>query len=86
MRLLFAGTPAAAVPSLEALLASRHEVVAVLTRPDARSGRGRSSAPSEIKTRALEAGLEVLTPQRPRDEDFQARLAELAVDAAPVVA
>lgn len=86
MRLLFAGTPAAAVPSLEALLASRHEVVAVLTRPDARSGRGRSSAPSEIKARALEAGLEVLTPQRPRDEDFQARLAELAVDAAPVVA
>ncbi|GEK20000.1 methionyl-tRNA formyltransferase [Cellulomonas xylanilytica] len=86
MRLLFAGTPAAAVPSLEALLASRHEVVAVLTRPDARSGRGRSSAPSEVKARALEAGLEVLTPQRPRDEDFQARLAELAVDAAPVVA
>ncbi|WP_456844057.1 methionyl-tRNA formyltransferase [Cellulomonas sp. P5_C6] len=86
MRLLFAGTPAAAVPSLEALLASRHEVVAVLTRPDARSGRGRASAQSEIKTRALEAGLEVLTPQRPRDADFQARLAELAVDAAPVVA
>src|SRR4051794_35067393 len=86
MRLLFAGTPAAAVPSLEALLASRHEVVAVLTRPDARAGRGRSSAPSEIKARALEAGLEVLTPQRPRDEDFQARLAELEVDAAPVVA
>ena len=44
MRLLFAGTPAAAVPSLEALLGSRHEVVAVLTRPDARSGRGRASA------------------------------------------
>lgn len=86
MRLLFAGTPAAAVPSLEALLDSRHEVVAVLTRPDARSGRGRASAPSEIKARALEAGLEVLTPARPRDDDFQARLRELAVDAAPVVA
>ncbi|WP_421733795.1 methionyl-tRNA formyltransferase [Cellulomonas sp.] len=86
MRLLFAGTPAAAVPSLEALLASRHEVVAVLTRPDARSGRGRSSTQSEVKARALEAGLEVLTPQRPRDEEFQARLAELDVDAAPVVA
>jgi len=85
MRLLFAGTPAAAVPSLEALLDSRHEVVAVLTRPDARSGRGRASAPSEVKARALEAGLEVLT-DRPRDEAFQARLAELAVDAAPIVA
>ncbi|WP_421741444.1 methionyl-tRNA formyltransferase [Cellulomonas sp.] len=86
MRLLFAGTPAAAVPSLEALLASRHEVVAVLTRPDARSGRGRSSTQSEVKVRALEAGIEVLTPQRPRDDEFQARLAGLEVDAAPVVA
>src|SRR4051812_46524222 len=86
MRLLFAGTPAAAVPSLEALLASRHEVVAVLTRPDARSGRGRTSGVSAVKARALEAGLEVLTPDRPRDDAFQARLAELAVDAAPVVA
>lgn len=86
MRLLFAGTPAAAVPSLEALLASRHEVVAVLTRPDARSGRGRTLAPSPVKARALEAGVEVLTPARPRDEDFVARLTELDVDAAPVVA
>src|SRR6218665_2644743 len=86
MRLLFAGTPAAAVPSLEALLRSRHEVVAVLTRPDARSGRGRSSGVSAVKARALDEGLEVLTPARPRDDDFRARLAELAVDAAPVVA
>ncbi|WP_028048395.1 methionyl-tRNA formyltransferase [Cellulomonas sp. URHD0024] len=86
MRLLFAGTPAAAVPSLEALLGSRHEVVAVLTRPDARSGRGRTSGISAVKARALEAGLEVLTPDRPRDQEFQARLAGLAVDAAPVVA
>lgn len=86
MRLLFAGTPAAAVPSFEALLASRHDVVAVLTRPDARSGRGRTVHPSPVKERALEAGIEVLTPPSPRDPDFQARLAELAVDAAPVVA
>ncbi|AEE46098.1 methionyl-tRNA formyltransferase [Cellulomonas fimi] len=86
MRLLFAGTPAAAVPSLEALLASRHEVVAVLTRPDARAGRGRTLAPSPVKARALEAGIEVLTPARPRGEEFVARLAELDVDAAPVVA
>jgi methionyl-tRNA formyltransferase len=86
MRLLFAGTPTAAVPSLEALLASRHDVVAVLTRPDARSGRGRTLHPSPVKARALEAGIEALTPASPRDPEFQARLAELAVDAAPVVA
>ena len=86
MRVLFAGTPAVALPSLEALLASRHEVVAVLTRPDAPAGRGRSLRPSPVKQRALAAGLEVLTPDSPRDPDFQSRLAELAVECAPVVA
>jgi len=86
MRLLFAGTPAVALPSLDALLDSRHEVVAVLTRPDSRAGRGRTLAPSPVKERALEAGLEVLTPTSLRDEAFQARLAEIAPDAAPVVA
>ncbi|MGW6130560.1 methionyl-tRNA formyltransferase [Cellulomonas sp. NPDC055163] len=86
MRLLFAGTPDVAVPALDALLASRHDVVAVLSRPDARSGRGRTLAPSPVKQRALDAGLEVLTPRSPRDADFQARLAELDLDAAPVVA
>ncbi|RHA39260.1 methionyl-tRNA formyltransferase [Cellulomonas rhizosphaerae] len=86
MRLLFAGTPTAAVPSLEALLASRHEVVAVLTRPDARTGRGRTLTPSPIKERALEAGIEVLTPATLRDEKTVAQIAALTVDAAPVVA
>ncbi|ROS30662.1 methionyl-tRNA formyltransferase [Cellulomonas sp. PhB150] len=86
MRLLFAGTPTAAVPSLEALLASRHEVVAVLTRPDARTGRGRTLSPSPIKARALEAGIEVLTPATLRDDETVAQIAALAVDAAPVVA
>lgn len=86
MRLLFAGTPDVAVPALDALLASRHDVVAVLSRPDARSGRGRTLAPSPVTQRALDAGLEVLTPRSPRDPDFQARLGELDVDAAPVVA
>jgi methionyl-tRNA formyltransferase len=86
MRLLFAGTPAVALPSLDALLASRHEVVAVLTRPDARAGRGRTLTPSPVKERALEAGLEVLTPATLRDEELQRRLAEIAPDAAPVVA
>ncbi|TKR21973.1 methionyl-tRNA formyltransferase, partial [Cellulomonas hominis] len=86
MRLLFAGTPAVALPSLDALLASRHEVVAVLTRPDARAGRGRTLTPSPVKERALEAGLEVLTPATLKDPEVQARIAEIAPDAAPVVA
>ncbi len=86
MRLLFAGTPEVAVPALDALVASPHEVVAVLTRPDARAGRGRTLRPSPVKERAVELGLEVLTPLTPRDPEFQARLAELDVDCAPVVA
>ncbi len=86
LRLLFAGTPQAAVPSLEALLASGHEVAAVLTRPDARSGRGRRTSRSPVAERADAAGLPVLTPRSPREPDFLAALADLAVDCAPVVA
>lgn len=86
MRLLFAGTPLVAVPALDALLASRHEVVAVLTRPDAPAGRGRRVVPSPVRERAEAAGIEVLTPRTPRDQDFVARLRELGVDCAPVVA
>jgi methionyl-tRNA formyltransferase len=86
VRLVLAGTPEAAVPSLRALLASRHEVVAVVTRPDARSGRGRTPSISPVKEVALECGLEVLTPRSPREEGFLARLRELAPDACPVVA
>ena len=86
MRLVFAGTPAPALPSLEALLASRHEVVAVVTRPDAPAGRGRTLRPSPVRERAESAGLEVLTPGHPRDQDFQTRLRELAPDCCPVVA
>lgn len=86
MRLVLAGTPDTAVPSLRALLASRHEVVAVVTRPDARSGRGRTLHPSPVKEVALEHDLEVLTPARPGDEDFLDRLRELAPDCCPVVA
>ena len=68
MRLVFAGTPEVAVPSLDALLASAHEVVAVLTRPDAPAGRGRRLRPSRRwRQRAEEAGIEVLRPPRPRD-------------------
>ncbi|MCU0300443.1 MAG: methionyl-tRNA formyltransferase [Candidatus Nanopelagicales bacterium] len=86
MRLLFAGTPEVAVPSLRALLASDHEVVAVLTRPDAAAGRGRRLVPSPIAELALAEGIEVLRPERPRDPAFLARLAALAPDAAPIVA
>jgi methionyl-tRNA formyltransferase len=86
MRLVFAGTPEVALPSLDALLASDHEVVAVVTRPDARSGRGRTLVPSPVRQRAEAAGLEVLTPERPSDAEFQERLRELAPDACPVVA
>jgi methionyl-tRNA formyltransferase len=86
MRLLFAGTPTVALPSLDALLTSRHEVVAVLTRPDARAGRGRALTPSPVKERALEAGIEVLTPTTLRDPEVEERLAAIAPDAAPVVA
>jgi len=86
LRLVFAGTPSAAVPSLEALLTSRHDVVAVVTRPDAPAGRGRTVRPSPVRERAEAAGLDVLTPAHPREEAFQAALRELAPDCCPVVA
>ena len=86
MRLVFAGTPEPAVPSLDALVASPHEVVAVVTRPDARAGRGRGVVKSPVRLRAEELGIEVLTPDRPRDPDFLERLRALAPDACPVVA
>ena len=86
MRLVFAGTPQTAVPALDALLASRHEVVAVLTRPDAPAGRGRHVESSPVARRAAEAGLEVLTPARPRDPLFLDRLREIAPDCVPMVA
>jgi methionyl-tRNA formyltransferase len=86
LRLLFAGTPDVAVPSLELLLASDHEVVAVLTRPDARSGRGRKVSRSPVAERADAAGVPVLQPRSPREPGFLERLTELAVDSAPVVA
>jgi methionyl-tRNA formyltransferase len=74
------------VPSLDLLLRSGHEVVAVLTRPDARSGRGRSLSRSPVAERADAAGIPVLQPRSPREPEFLAQLAELAVDCAPVVA
>jgi len=87
MRLLFAGTPEAAVPSLRALLDSpRHEVVAVLTRPDAPSGRGRRLVRAPVAALADAAGVPVLTPARPSEPRFLDVLRELAPDCCPVVA
>lgn len=87
MRVLFAGTPAAAVPSLQALIDSpRHEVVGVLTRPDAPAGRGRVVRRSPVGELADAYGIAVHTPRRPGDDDFVATLTELAPDCAPVVA
>ena len=86
LRLLFAGTPEAAVPSLRALLASRHDVVAVLTRPDAPAGRGRHLARSPVGALADEAGIPVLTPRRPADPAFLDALRGLAPDCCAIVA
>ena len=86
MRLVFAGTPEVALPSLRALLGSRHEVVAVVTRPDARSGRGRELHASPVAALAAEHGLEVLKPERPGDPEFLDRLRAIAPDCCPVVA
>ncbi|MBN9739038.1 MULTISPECIES: methionyl-tRNA formyltransferase [unclassified Pseudonocardia] len=87
MRLLFAGTPEPAVPALRALLDSpRHDVVAVLTRPDAPSGRGRRLTRSPVGALADEAGIPVLTPAKPAGPEFVEVLRELAPDCAPVVA
>ncbi len=86
MRLVFAGTPEAAVPPLEALLDSAHEVVAVVTRPDAPAGRGRRLAASPVAEVAAARGIEVLKPAKASDPEFLDRLAELAPDCCPVVA
>lgn len=87
MRLVFAGTPDPAVPSFRVLLDSpHHDVVAVVTRPDAPSGRGRKVSRSPVGLVADEAGIPVLTPARPRDPDFLAALRHLAPDCCPVVA
>ena len=86
MRLVFAGTPEVAVPALDAIAASPHELVGVVTRPDAPSGRGRKLTPSPVAQRAEELGLPVLKPAHPRDPEFQEQLRALEPDCCPVVA
>jgi methionyl-tRNA formyltransferase len=86
MRIVFAGTPEVALPTLEALHGSRHEVVAVLTRPDAPTGRGRRVSRSPVASWADEHGVDVLAPAKPREPEFLASLRELDADIVPVVA
>jgi methionyl-tRNA formyltransferase len=87
VKILFWGTPAYAVPSLEALVAAGHTVVGVVTQPDRRRGRGAAAVPSAVKARALELGLPVITPTRIRREpDTQQQLATLGADLSVVVA
>ncbi|MDI6628975.1 MAG: methionyl-tRNA formyltransferase [Rhodococcus sp. (in: high G+C Gram-positive bacteria)] len=87
MRVVFAGTPEPAVPSLRALLGSeRHEVIAVVTRPDAAAGRGRKTMRSPVGQLADEHEIPVFTPAKPSDPDFVSQLTELAPDVCPVVA
>jgi methionyl-tRNA formyltransferase len=86
MRVVFAGTPDVALPSLRAIAGSAHELVAVVTRPDARTGRGRRLAASPVADAAEDLGLPVLKPRHPRDQEFQDQLRALAPDVCPVVA
>jgi methionyl-tRNA formyltransferase len=86
MRVLMAGTPHIAIPTLDALLASEHEVVAVVSRPDAAGKRGSTRLPSPLAARARELGLPVLTPERASDPVFIAQVLTLRCDAAAVVA
>lgn len=86
MRLVFAGTPAIALPSLEAVYASDHELVAVVTRPPAPQGRSARLVSSPVAMWAEQHGVEVLTPQHPKEKSFRERLTALAPDCCPVVA
>lgn len=87
MRIVFAGTPEPALPSLRRLIESpHHDVVAVLTRPDAAKGRHGKPSPSPAARLAIEAGIPLLRPARPNSDDFIAELTELAPDACAVVA
>ena len=86
MRVVFAGTPDVALPALDAIAGSGHDLVGVVTRPDAPSGRGRRLVASPIAQRAEELGVPVLRPAHPRDPEFQAELKALEPDCCPVVA
>ena len=86
MRIVFMGTPDFAVPTLERLAATEHEIVSVVTREDAQRGRGRKVFPPEVKVAADGLGLPVLQPGSLREKAFQSTLADLKPDLFVVVA
>ena len=86
LRVVFFGTPEFAVPTLEALLGSRHTVIAAVTQPDRPRGRGQKTSPAPVKARALMAGLPVLQPERLKDPAFMESLAALGADLGVVAA
>jgi methionyl-tRNA formyltransferase len=86
MRIVFMGTPDEAVPALERLIRSRHDLVAVVTQPDKPAGRGRKVHPSPVKEIALRSSIPVLQPERVKDSDFATTLASYAPDVIVVVA
>ena len=86
LRVVFFGTPSFAVPTLDALLGSRHRVVAVVTQPDRPRGRGQKTSDAPVKARAVAAGLPVFQPERMRDPGFVAGLSDLRADLGVVAA
>ncbi|CAB4900996.1 unannotated protein [freshwater metagenome] len=86
MRCVFAGTPEVAATALRALLNTDHEIVGVITRPDAPAGRGRGLQRSPVGLVADEQGIPVLTPSSLKDPEFRATLAQLSPECIPVVA
>jgi methionyl-tRNA formyltransferase len=86
MRVIFMGTPEFAVPSLDALIRARHQVIAVYTQPPRRAGRGKALTPSPVHLRAESLGIDVMTPETLRDTDEQARFSALSADVAVVAA
>lgn len=86
MRIIFMGTPDFAVPTLEALHAAGHDIVAVYTQPPRPAGRGKADRPSPVQVRAEALGLEVRSPKSLKNEEEQARMAVLEPDALIVAA
>jgi len=86
LRVVFLGTPEFAVPTLDALLRSRHEVVGVVTQPDRPRGRGHQTSYAPVKARALDAAVPVLQPERLKDDAFLAALAAMRADLGVVAA
>ena len=86
MRIIFMGSPDFAVPSLDALAGTSHEVVAAYCQPARPAGRGKAPRPTRVQRRAEELGIEVRTPKSLRDPHEQARFAALNADLAIVAA